>query len=106
LAKQVEILRKFRDTYLLPYTVGQKLVTFYYKTGKPLAVYIQSHPWLKHIVRVGLYPLVGLAWLTVSTGAFGKGLIFLCIFVCIIGAIRIVRPKKNIAEGLINDTKI
>ena len=102
LAKQVEILRKFRDTYLLPYSVGQKLVTFYYKTGKPLAAYIQSHPWLKHIVRVSLYPIVGLAWLTVSTGALGKGLIFLCIFVCIIGAIRIVRSGKNIAEEPIN----
>ena len=88
MAKQVEVLRQFRDSYLLPHVVGRKLVALYYRTGKPIAMYIDSHPWLKYIVRGVLYPIVGLAWLSVSTSAMTKGFICLCISICVIWVIR------------------
>ncbi len=81
LSKQVEILRKFRDAFLLPNAIGRKLVDSYYRIGKPIAIYIESHPWLKPLVRLILYPLVGLAWLMLSTTTLTKVFIILCILI-------------------------
>jgi long-subunit fatty acid transport protein len=100
LAKQVKVLRQFRNRYLLTHTIGQKLVALYYREGKPAAMYIESHPWLKFPIRVLLYPLVGLAWLLVSTSAKTKGIICLCI---LIGGMVIIRrrqtKRKNVKES-------
>ncbi|MGD9246049.1 MAG: outer membrane protein transport protein, partial [Desulfobacterales bacterium] len=94
LAKPVEILRQFRDSYLLPHAVGRKLISLYYRTGKPAALYIQHHPWLKLPIRAFLYPVVGLAWLAVSTSTKTKGIIFVCIL--IFGMALIRRHKRKI----------
>jgi hypothetical protein len=88
MAEQVQMLRAFRDDYLMPYAIGQKLVALYYATGKPIAIYIDSHPWLKGPVRIILYPVVGLAWLFLSTTAFAKGVIVVCILIGCVGVIR------------------
>ena len=68
MAEQVQMLRSFRDKYLLPCPLGPKLVSLYYAAGKPAAQFIESHPWLKGPVRIILYPVVGLAWLLLSAG--------------------------------------
>ncbi|PXF60273.1 MAG: hypothetical protein C4B58_00055 [Deltaproteobacteria bacterium] len=88
MAEQVQMLRAFRDAYLMPHAAGRKLVNLYYATGKPIAVYIESHPWLKAPVRIILYPLVGLAWLLLSTTAFAKGVIVVCLLIGCVGVIR------------------
>jgi photosystem II stability/assembly factor-like uncharacterized protein len=88
MAEQVQMLRAFRDDYLMPHAFGRKLVNFYYATGKPIAVYIESHPWLKAPVRIILYPVVGLAWLLLSTTAFAKGVIVVCLLIGCVGVIR------------------
>jgi photosystem II stability/assembly factor-like uncharacterized protein len=88
MAEQVQMLRAFRDDYLMPHAAGRKLVDFYYTTGKPIAVYIESHTWLKAPVRIILYPVVGLAWLLLSTTAFAKGVIVVCILIGCAGIIR------------------
>jgi hypothetical protein len=82
------MLRAFRDDYLMPHAAGRKLVNLYYATGKPIAVYIESHPWLKAPVRIILYPVVGLAWLLLSTTAFAKGVIVVCLLIGCAGVIR------------------
>jgi photosystem II stability/assembly factor-like uncharacterized protein len=78
MAGQVMILRQFRDKYLLPYTSGRNIVNFYYRNGKLPADFIKSHGWLKSPVRVLLYPIIGFAWLMLSTSATGKFVIGLC----------------------------
>lgn len=88
LAKQVDILRGFRDEYLLPNSIGQKLVAFYYHMGRPAADYIESRPWLKSPVRTVLYPIVGFAWLVLSTTILAKGII--C-FVFLVGSAGVIR---------------
>jgi photosystem II stability/assembly factor-like uncharacterized protein/long-subunit fatty acid transport protein len=98
LAKQVKILRQFRDSYLLPHAIGQKLVALYYRTGKPIAMYIESHPWLKPPIRALLYPVVGLAWLAVSTSAITKAFICLCILICGMVVIRRHKTKRKIVK--------
>ena len=52
-AKEIDILREFRDTVLLPNSLGAKFVSFYYKTSPPVAKFISQHEVLRTVVRVG-----------------------------------------------------
>ncbi len=58
LAKEIEILRQFRDRFLLRYSAGKSFVSWYYKNSPAVAIFISSHPVLKFIVRIMLYPLI------------------------------------------------
>jgi len=59
MAEEIQILREFRDEYLLTNPVGQAFVDFYYKVSPPIAEFITEHPGLKPIVRAALFPAVG-----------------------------------------------
>ena len=72
MAGEIEILRKFRDEYLLTNPVGQALVDFYYRVSPPIAEFITEHPSLKPIVRVGLAPAVAISTIAVNTGPAEK----------------------------------
>jgi len=61
MAEEIEILREFRDEYLLTNPVGQALVEFYYGVSPPIAEFITEHPSLKPIVRAGLLPAVAMS---------------------------------------------
>jgi parallel beta-helix repeat protein len=61
MAKEVQILCRFRDTYLLPNFLGRKLVSLYYKISPPIARYIKNNAYLKAATRNILRPVV---WLT------------------------------------------
>jgi nitrous oxidase accessory protein NosD len=52
-AKEIDILREFRDTVMLPNSLGVRLVSFYYKTSPPIARFISQHELLRAVVRVG-----------------------------------------------------
>ncbi|MGA2671240.1 MAG: CFI-box-CTERM domain-containing protein [Dehalococcoidia bacterium] len=52
-AKEIDILREFRDTVLLPNSLGVRFVSFYYKTSPPIARFISQHELLRTVVRVG-----------------------------------------------------
>ena len=67
MAEEIEILRQFRDEYLLPSPVGQALVDLYYRISPPIAEFITEHPSLKPIVRAGLLPAVAMATVSVNT---------------------------------------
>jgi hypothetical protein len=67
MAEEIQILRKFRDEYLLTNPVGKALVEFYYKVSPPIAEFITEHPSLKPIVRVGLVPAVAMSTVAVNT---------------------------------------
>jgi hypothetical protein len=67
MAKEIEILRQFKDEYLLTSPVGQDLVALYYRFSPPIAGFITEHPSLKPIVRVGLLPAVAMATVYVNT---------------------------------------
>jgi pectin methylesterase-like acyl-CoA thioesterase len=63
-AKEVDMLREFRDTVLLHSSLGTRLVSLYYETSPPMADFISQHEVLRTIVRVGfLDPIVKvLSW--------------------------------------------
>ena len=67
MAEEIEILRGFRDAYLLTSPVGQALVGLYYRVSPPIAEFITEHPSLKPIVRVGLVPAVAISAVAVNT---------------------------------------
>jgi len=58
----VEMLREFRDQYLLTFGPGKLFVSLYYRFSPPLAHFIANHEYLKFTVRIALLPAVGAAW--------------------------------------------
>jgi hypothetical protein len=52
-AQQLDILREFRDTVLLPSSLGAKFVSLYYRTSPPIANFISHREVLRTAVRVG-----------------------------------------------------
>jgi hypothetical protein len=67
MADEIEVLREFRDTYLLTNPVGRALTDIYYRVGPPMAEFINEHPGLKPIVRAGLLPAVAMSAAAVNT---------------------------------------
>jgi hypothetical protein len=67
MAEEVQILREFRDRYLLTNSVGQRLVDIYYSISPPIADFITEHPRLKPVVRVGLMPVVAMCSVVFET---------------------------------------
>jgi hypothetical protein len=67
LDSHVQTLRDFRDSYMLTNPVGRSLVSTYYRLSPPIAEFIDDHPTLKPIVRVGLLPAVAVSEVALST---------------------------------------
>lgn len=66
MAGQVEILRQFRDRYLLTNAWGKKFVAWYYRNGPEAASYIKDKPLVRAAVRGALYPLIGFSTMLIS----------------------------------------
>jgi len=72
LDSHVETLRDFRDSYMVTNPVGSALVSLYYKVSPPVADFIDDHPAVKPVVRVGLLPAVAMSTVAVSTTSVEK----------------------------------
>ena len=66
MAEEIQILREFRDEYLLTNVPGQALLDLYYNVSPPIARFITCHPSLKPIVRAGLMPVVAMCSLVLD----------------------------------------
>ena len=55
---EVQVLRNFRDRWLLTNRAGAAFVDWYYRTSPPFAAFIAEHGWLRGATRVALTPLV------------------------------------------------
>jgi uncharacterized repeat protein (TIGR02543 family) len=75
MAEEIQVLREFRDEYLLTNPVGKGLVDLYYRGSPPVAEFITEHPGLKPIVRAGLVPAVVMSAVAVNTTPAEKALI-------------------------------
>ena len=63
---QVEILREFRDRYLLNNKIGNVLVQFYNTCSPTLANFIAKHDNLRKIVRTHLIPVIAMSRLALK----------------------------------------
>jgi len=52
-AREIDILREFRDAVLLPNSLGARFVSLYYRTSPPIADFISQQEVLRTVVRVG-----------------------------------------------------
>lgn len=66
-AKEVKILRAFRDHYLLTNDPGRAFVRMYYTHGPKFAAAINNNPSFKPYVSAALYPLVGFSYFLIET---------------------------------------
>ncbi len=66
--KHVQLLRRFRDRYLMPNRIGRTFVNAYYRYSPPMADFIAGHDTLRAMVRYSLIPLFGLSWLLLHSG--------------------------------------
>ena len=62
---KIDVLKSFRDEYLMTHVLGKAFVNAYYTYSPPVADFIAARPWLRGIVRVLLLPLVGFASLII-----------------------------------------
>ncbi len=60
LAEEIEVLRQFRDQYLLTNPAGRLLVSLYYTSSPPLANLISKHEGLRAVIRMALEPIIWL----------------------------------------------
>ena len=94
----VDILRRFRDRYLLANPFGRGLVKLYYAHSPVIAETISHNDILKSIARAILLPLVGFAYSTIHFGALATIALLLSI-TGMLGAgglyYRKRRPKKR-----------
>lgn len=65
LAEEVNVLRVFRDEYLLSNVVGTAFVDTYYHVSPAIADVIADHPVLAGVTRVALIPVIVLARITI-----------------------------------------
>jgi hypothetical protein len=75
MAEEIQVLREFRDKYLLTNPVGCILVGLYYKFSPPIAEFINEHPSLKPILRAGLLPAVTISTIAVNATMPGQAVI-------------------------------
>ncbi len=62
-ATKIDLLRSFRDAYLMESPFGRKLVDFYYGHAEPWAAWIAKSEPLRALTRMFLAPVIGLVWL-------------------------------------------
>jgi hypothetical protein len=74
LAREVQVLREFRDRHLLTNVPGRLLVTAYYRLSPPLAARIGENDGLRTVTRALLWPLVWWTHLVLASPALALAL--------------------------------
>jgi hypothetical protein len=78
--RHVQVLKDFRDIYLLKFPLGRAFVKAYYRYSPPVADVIARHGALRAVVRLGLMPLIVYGYVVVHATPLQQGLILLLVF--------------------------
>jgi hypothetical protein len=97
MADDIQVLREFRDKYLLADPLGQALVDTYYRISPPVAEFITDHPKLKPVVRAGLMPAIAVSAIAVGTTPAEKT-VTVCLLVLVSAAVA-TRARKRGRRG-------
>ncbi len=90
----IDLLRAFRDEYLMTHPIGKKWVALYYRYSPPMAGFIADHPKMRKGVRLIILPFVALSAGMVQTTPIQKGLIFCFIVGLLLGMALLYRGRK------------
>lgn len=90
----VKILRKFRDRFLITNITGKSFVNLYYKYSPPLADFIARHDNLRMMVRMTLFPLVGISWMALKLGILPTSMLVLLFGIGLCVGLR--KVKRNL----------
>jgi hypothetical protein len=97
----VMLLRHFRDAYLLTNDWGRAFVAFYYRHSPALAGFIAKHDGLRAVVRLGLAPLVGVAYVTIHTTPLQKALIGLALIGLLTAGTVVLLRTRRVRRGAV-----
>jgi len=89
-----EILRRFRNAYLLPTRVGRIFVRAYYRYSPPAADFIARHDFVRRVVRWSLLPVVGASWMVLRFGPVAF-LTLMALLLAFMGAAGAAFLKRN-----------
>jgi uncharacterized delta-60 repeat protein len=90
----VQILRLFRDRYLLSHEPGRVFVRLYYHYSPQVAEFIAAKPALRQIVRVFLLPLILCSYVAVNVGITGLCMVMLALLGTMMVARNMIYLKK------------
>jgi hypothetical protein len=76
LGKYVDLIRKFRDGFLLQSDLGKVLVDFYYQNSPSLVDFIARHDFMREVMRMGLVPLAAISYVALYTSPAEKAILF------------------------------
>jgi len=93
MAREIGILREFRDEYLVTNRLGRILTDLYYGTSPPVAAFITEHPGLKPIVRTGLAPALAMSKVAVDTSTVEKATILGLLLLSVVLAVWTTRRR-------------
>jgi hypothetical protein len=82
MARQVQLLRLFRDRLLLSRAWGRSFVNWYYSWSPGAAAWLRGHPFMRRLTRATLILPVAFAWLSLRTGMLTALLLLLF---CVVG---------------------
>ena len=95
MGKHIEILRDFRDIYLLNSWLGIEFVKAYYRYTPPVADVIARHVFLRTVVRIGLMPIIVFGYIVVYTSFFEQCVIlFLLVGMALMAGTRLKNFKS------------
>ncbi len=92
---QIQVLRDFRDEYLMTNPAGRWFVSTYYRLSPPLARFIANHDSLRALVRVGLTPVIWLATLVTKTTSLQKIAILVSMIAAVSAAVLWLRRRRQ-----------
>lgn len=102
-AHEIQVLREFRDVVLSRTEAGRAFIRWYYEHSPKWAAVIRDHEMLRGMVRAFLGPMIGVANLSLSYGAWVFYVSLVGVFSVLIGgcAVSKLRRRRNANGSLL-----
>ncbi|MCA1901894.1 MAG: hypothetical protein LDL53_06710, partial [Candidatus Hydrogenedens sp.] len=93
MAEEINVLRAFRDQYMLTNAFGSAFVDVYYNISPPIAHWIATHPFFAWLTRCILTPIIILSKIAI---VYPKTLLSIIIFITLYLLLRSIAKNKKV----------